>query len=121
MCSSFQNIDLSSEYGYRDIGDLVAERPNQSDLEKYVGHGEIKIPHPLPKDVSSRRFPVSICVDTTKNDEGVPRDRLMWSPSKQALYCLPCRLFHSCSSHGERPVLASTEGWGPSRCWKKTV
>ena len=90
VSSFFQKNALSTEYEYHDIGELVDERPSKSDLEKYVGCGEIKLPRFLPKDFFNRPFTSLIGVDTTKKSEIVPRGWPMWSLSKKPIYCLPC-------------------------------
>ncbi|XP_065665591.1 zinc finger MYM-type protein 1-like [Hydra vulgaris] len=52
-----------------------------------------------------------------KNKEIVPRDWLVWSKSKNALFCFPCRLFYI--FHEQRSIFATENGWQANRGYKK--
>ena len=52
------------------------------------------------------------------NGEDVPVDWLVWSKSKQALFCFPCRLFTQ-SSTVNRSLLAVSTGYSKDNKWKK--
>ena len=54
------------------------------------------------------------------NGEIHKREWLVWSQVKQALYCLPCRLFwHTTCVLHSRSALASPGGWTASTKWRK--
>ena len=79
--------------------------------------------HPLrfPKDSSNRAFPVSLLCYKLPNGEDVHRDWLVWSKSKQTLFCFPCRLFTlpMQSSTVNRSLLALSSGYSKDNKWKK--
>ncbi|XP_065674102.1 uncharacterized protein LOC136091046 [Hydra vulgaris] len=52
-----------------------------------------------------------------KSKEIVPRDWLVWSKSKNALFCFPCRLFYK--FHEQRSIFATENGWQVNRGYKK--
>ena len=76
------------------------------------------LPLQFPNDSSNRAFPVSLLCSKLPNGEDVPRDWLVWSKSKQALFCFPCRLFTQ-SSTVNRSLLALSTGYSKNNKWKK--
>ncbi|XP_075042362.1 zinc finger MYM-type protein 1-like [Mixophyes fleayi] len=77
-------------------------------------------PHPtfFPPDKHGSQFPFYILNFHLPNKEKYPRDWLVWSKSKQALFCFPCFLFSKLPvTH--RSVLTTEIGWGPSKGYKK--
>ena len=76
-------------------------------------------PHPkqFPRDIKGSPFPVSFLSRKEQNGDVTNRDWLVWSESKEALYCLPCRLFKP--SLGHQGHLSHIDGWSGSLGWKK--
>ena len=72
-------------------------------------------PHPshFPKDSKNCSFPIYILKRNQKNGDITCRDWLVWSESKEALFCFPCRLF------GCPGKLSSLDGYSRMSGWKK--
>ncbi|XP_018309981.1 uncharacterized protein [Mycetomoellerius zeteki] len=76
-----------------------------------------KIPSVFPHDRSNEWFPVSLLFKNLPNGEKVERDWLVWSRSKSAFFCLPCRLFSINTVN--RSYLCSPGGYSKNLVWKK--
>jgi len=76
-----------------DIGTLTHQEPTSEDVEMIVQTGSKPYPSKFLQDVKGSPFPISILRCKEKNGDITKRDWLIWSESKEALYCLPCRLF----------------------------
>ena len=100
-----------------DIGLLEAENPSAVEVEAAVRLGPGKFPTQFPCDSSRRSFPLSVLKTKLKNGESVPRDWLVWSKSKQSLFCFPCRLFSKLPP-ASRSNLVSQNGYTRER-WRK--
>ena len=90
----------------------------REEVEEAVRRGSEMLPLQFPNDSSNRAFPVSLLCSKLPNGEDVPRDWLVWSKSKQALFCFPCRLFTQ-SSTVNRSLLALSTGYSKNNKWKK--
>ena len=79
------------------------------------------LPHPkqFPCDTDGKPFPCSVLNVKKLNGELAPRRWLVFSPMKNALFCLPCRLFSYTVQHPSQSTLASTSGWGTENKWRK--
>ena len=76
------------------------------------------LPHCFPKDCVGGELPISIFKKKLANGEIVLRDWLVWSRAKEALYCLPCKIY-STLPQAQKSALASPEGYSTARKWKK--
>ena len=80
-----------------DIGIFIkGEVPTREEVEEAVRRGP-----PNDSTILFYKLP---------NGEDVHRDWLVWSESKQALFCFPCRLFTP-SSNTNHSLLASSTGY----------
>ncbi|XP_013788002.1 zinc finger MYM-type protein 5-like [Limulus polyphemus] len=82
------------------------------------------LPHPkdFPNDFTRQKVPMSVLKVRTSNGKSERRGWLVFSPGKQSLYCLPCRLFsHTVGSQLQRSqsIMASKQGWCTEQKWKK--
>lgn len=77
-----------------------------------------RMPECFPEDETGRVLPISIFKKKLVNGETVSRDWLVWSRAKEALYCVPCRIFSNLPQT-QKSVLASADGYSASRKWKK--
>ena len=73
ICSSLEDVKISTDSKHYDIGDLLELSPSQSDIEKYL-HVNMNIERPMPKAIYGRKFPESILKNSTKNGEEYSRD-----------------------------------------------
>ena len=73
----------------------------------------------FPCDTDGKPFPCSILNVKKLNGELTPRRWLVFSAMKNALFCLPCRLFSYTVQHPSQSTLASTSGWGTENKWRK--
>ena len=86
-------------------------------IEQSVSEG----PH-LPKNsdfpthVENSPFPSYVLQTKLNNGEMIKRDWLAYSPSKQAIYCFPCKLFQN---DVKTPSSLVSSGWDKSKGWKK--
>ena len=69
----------------------------EQDKEYIVKIGPPKNPKSFPRDSSGRNFPQNIFFQEMTNGERVTRDWLVWSISRQSLFCFPCCLFQEIS------------------------
>ena len=114
-----ESINAKSVIGL-DIGCITDEVPSQAIIEKYITIGHIPLPKQFPNDSDNQTFPEIIFKFRGANGEMHRRDFLVWSEMKQALYCLPCRLFwHSTSVSSSMSALASPGGWTAGTKWRK--
>ena len=107
------------EQGF-DVGTLTGS-PTTNELEEIVRAGHVPHPNQFPCDVAGRRFPTSIFTVKKQNGETSHRSWIVFSPTKQAIYCFPCRLFsHTINSPAHlQSSFASHDGWGTDKKWKK--
>lgn len=98
----------------------IGTRPTSGDVETIIKAGYQPHPKHFPRDVKGSPFPVSILKRREQNGDETNRDWLIWSAAKQALYCLPCRLFKTTASLGRwRVHLSNVDGWSGRVGWKK--
>lgn len=101
-----------------DIGSLTSLQPNKKDLESAVVSGPELHPTNFPSDSTGRLFPTSLLSCRMPNNEVIPREWLVWSNNRQALFCFPCRLF-SLQPESVRSRFASINGYSKDLKWKK--
>ena len=79
---------------HHDIG-LLPENPTMGEIDNFVRNASAgqRLPRSFPVDKKNEKFPLSVLQHQLQNGEQVERSFLYWSPSKQALFCGPCRLF----------------------------
>ena len=79
------------------------------------------LPHPkqFPCDTDGKPFPCSVLNVKKLNGELTPRRWRVFSPMKNELFCLLCRLFSYTVQHPSQSTLASTSGWGTENKWRK--
>jgi hypothetical protein len=85
-----------------------------SEIEDAIRQGPAPYPTIFPPDKEGSQFPVYVSNFHSRNNKTVPRDWLVWSKNKQALFSFPCRLLPEahCS------ILTNEIGWGPSKGYK---
>ncbi|XP_065052872.1 zinc finger MYM-type protein 5-like [Rhopilema esculentum] len=66
--------------------------PTIKELEKVVRTGHLPHPPEFPKDCDGHKFPTTVLNMKQQNWEVVRKSWLVFSPTKAALYCLPCTL-----------------------------
>ena len=77
-----------------DIG-LLGDNPSSHQVDQFVKQGpQQPKPSVFPIDANKHGFPAKVLTTTLSNGEVTSRDWLAYSPSKQSLYCFPCRLFY---------------------------
>ena len=85
------NVSSIERQGF-DIGTLTRS-PTSNELEEIVKAGHIPHPNQFPRDVTGKRFPTSVLSVKKQNGETSRRCWIVYSPTKQAIYCFPCRIF----------------------------
>ena len=110
---SNDNVELSS---FSDIGELP-DNPSAAVIEQFLSEG----PHlpknsDIPMDVENSPFPSYVLQTKLNNGEIIKRDWLAYSPSKQAIYCFPFKLFQN---DVKTPSNLVSSGWDKSKGWKK--
>lgn len=76
-----------------DVGTITGS-PTPNELEEIVRAGHIPHhPSQFPCDVVGNKFPTSVLKVRKQNGETSSRSWIVFSPKKEAIYCLPCRLF----------------------------
>ena len=96
-------IQVRSSDAERTISPLLSNDPSswknltEQDKEDIVKIGPPKNPKSFPRDSSGRNFPQNIFSQEMTNGEKVKRDWLVWSISRQSLFCFPCCLFQEVS------------------------
>ena len=103
-----------------DIGIFIKGDVPTREVVEAVRRGSEMLLLQFPNDSSNRAFPVSLLCYKLPNGEDIHRDRLVWSKSKQALFCFPCRLFTQ-SSTVNRSLLALSTGYSKDNKWKKLL
>ena len=90
--SSLNQDTVHSGSSSFDVGTLTVF-PTIKELEKVVRTGHLPHPPEVPKDYDGNKFPTTVLNVKQQNGEVVRRSWLVFSPTKAALYCWPCRLF----------------------------
>ena len=72
-----------------DIG-MSSLSPTSKEIEEMVRQGHLPHPKEFPCDIDGKHFPSSILNAKKLNGELTPRRWLVFSPTKNALFCLPC-------------------------------
>lgn len=100
-----------------DIGTLNTEFLHSDVVNEIIQRGHEKFPPSFPRDRNNEPFPNSLLSKILPNGETVKRDWLVWSSSKDAFYCLPCRLLSTNTL--SRSNLCRPEGFSKHQVWKK--
>lgn len=100
-----------------DIGTVETEFLLPQLVENVIRRGHVKMALTFPRDRNNDTFPVSQLFKKLPNGEKVQRDWLVWSRSKSALFCLPCRLFSTKTV--SRSYLSVPNGYSKNLAWKK--
>ena len=116
MSSGESGVTVTDHAG--DVGSLKNTTPSQAEITQFVQCGPPKHPALFPLDVHNRNFPTSLLHCTLPNKEVVKRDWLVWSESRHALFCFPCRLY-STQPASTRSSFASTSGYSTEMKWQK--
>ena len=116
--SSLNQDTVPSGSSSLNVGTLTGF-PTIKELEKVVRTGHLPHPPEFPKDYNGHKFPTTVLNVKQQNGEVVRRSWLFFSPTKTALYCLPCRLFGHTINNGSKSKLASPDGWGANNSWKR--
>ena len=101
-----------------DVGTLTGS-PTPNELEEIVRAGHIPHPSQFPCDAVGNKFPTSVLKVRKQNGETSSRSWIVFSPTKEAIYCFPCRLFSHTIDQPTQSSLASPGGWTAERKWKK--
>ncbi|KAG5888286.1 hypothetical protein JTB14_006673 [Gonioctena quinquepunctata] len=88
------------------------------EIARVVKMGPPDHPAQFPVDIESRSFPSSLLKCKLPNGEYITRDWIVWSFSKQALYCFPCRLFSN-QPETNRSNFVRIFGYLKQLKWKK--
>lgn len=100
-----------------DIGNLEMEFPQPNVVQDIIRRGCQKMPSTFPRDKLNKPFSSSLLQRIIPNGKTVPRDWLIWSPSKNAFFCLPCRLLNI-NTHN-RSHLCTADAYSKNKAWKK--
>ncbi|XP_013781880.1 zinc finger MYM-type protein 5-like [Limulus polyphemus] len=105
-----------------DIELCPSDIPTKDYIEDMIWKGPLPHLKYFLNDFTGRKFLMFVLKVRTSNGESESRRWLVFSPGKQSLYCIPCRLFsHTVGSQLQRSqsIMASTKGWGTEQKWKK--
>ncbi|XP_065654391.1 zinc finger MYM-type protein 5-like [Hydra vulgaris] len=113
--------DISTLSLYTDCANIDIGVVKVNVTPKKVEDAILKGPEPHPTTVSVEKhgcqFLTYLVSFRLKNKEIVPRDWLVWSKSKNALFCFPCRLFYK--FHKQKSIFGTENGWQVNRGYKK--
>lgn len=99
---------------------LIPDRPSRVMIENYVRKGLQPVPKQISPDHKGYPFPHAVLKVQRQNGEIGNRDWLVYSQSKSALFCFPCRLFVAgCTQQPTTPSHLATCGIGKQSSWKK--
>ena len=116
---SSMDIEVSDNdnTGLFDIGN-VDDSITMAEIESLLERGCAPNPKTFPRDSDNRKFPISLLNVVKKNGEVETRQWIAFSQTKQALYCLPCRLFSRVLNKTTTSLLSSADGHPPN-AWHK--
>lgn len=100
-----------------DIGNLEMAFPQPNVIHDIIRRGCQKMPSTFSRDKLNEPFSTSLLQRIMPNGKTVPRDWLIWSPSKNAFFCLPCRLLSNNTQN--RSHLCTVDGYSKNKAWKK--
>lgn len=98
-----------------DIGTISSKIVTSEQRIIAVRLGHEGHPEKFPNDSTGARFPVNVLKMSLANGEKVYRDWLVWSRTKNAFFCFPCRLFNNSG----QSVFYKPEGYGIDKTWSK--
>jgi len=101
-----------------DIGVYDDEKLTSEQTEEIIRRGREPFPINFPSDSSGHKFIHSLLTKKMRNGQVIDRDWMVWSQSKQVLYCVPCRLFSDLPKSC-RSSLASPSGFSSDTSWRK--
>ena len=113
-----QHNENSSNLLIYDIGKFDEIVFNETDIEYCLKNTPSPFPSTLPLDFKGYKLSKDIQSVTLANGEKIYRSYLTWSPTKNALFCIPCRLFNK-KDVLHKSSLASPEGYSTKKCFKK--
>ena len=113
------NVSSIERQGF-DIRTLTRS-PTSNELEEIVKAGHIPHLNQFPHDVTGKRFTTSVLSVKKQNGKTSRRCWIVYSPTKQAIYCFPCRIFwHTIDYPAHmQSSFSSHDGWGTEKKWKK--
>ena len=111
------SVTYEKAYDY-DIGNVQTLFISPALVDEIIHRGPENLPNSFPDDATGHRFPKGILEANLKNGEKIKRNWLVWSRSKNALFCYPCRLF-SKFPEAKRSALALPSGYSTDKKWKK--
>lgn len=88
------------------------------DASIHLKYNHFPMPERFPDDITGSSVPTSVFKKKLTNGDLITRDWLVWSQSKKAFFCLPCKVFSSLP-HTKRSSLALPEGFSSKKRWKK--
>lgn len=115
--SSETSTENLSHYHDYDIGTINSEFLQSDVVNDIIRQGHQEWPSSFPRDRYDEKFSTSLLNKILPNGEIVKRDWLVWSRSKNAFFCLPCRLLSTSTLN--RPKLCRPEGYSKCQVWKK--
>lgn len=110
-------VSADDNTGLFDIGN-VDDGIRMAEIESLLERGCAPNPKTFPRDSDNRKFPISLFNAVNKNGEVKTRQWMAFSQSKQALYCVPCRLFSRVLNKTTTSLLSSADGHPPN-AWHK--
>ena len=116
MQSDISTLSFNTDCANIDIG-VLKLNVTPKDVDDAILRGPEPYPTTFPVDKQGSQFLTYLLTFCLKNKEIVPRDWLVWSKSKNAFFCFPCRLFHKFCE--QRSIFAIEYGWQANRGYKK--
>ena len=101
-----------------DIGTIIGYHTSDQ-LKAIFRFGLEEIPKHLPSDWDGHKFPHGIFWRKHHNGEENERQWLTYSAAKEAVYCIPCRLFSSEVPQCRLSKFATDDVWSKDSKWKK--
>ena len=114
--SDISTLSFNTDCANIDIG-VLKLNVTPKDVEDAILRGPEPYPTTFPVDKLGSQFLAYLLTFRLKNKEIFPRDWLVWSKSKNALFCFPCRLFYKFRE--QRSIFAIEYGWQANRGYKK--
>ncbi|XP_065658892.1 uncharacterized protein LOC136083424 [Hydra vulgaris] len=114
--SGISTLSLYTNCANIDIG-VVKRNVTSKGVEDAILRGPEPHPTTFPVDKHGCQFSTYLLSFRLKYKEIVSRDWLVWTKSKNALFCFPCRLFYK--FHEQRSIFATENGWQANRGYKR--
>ena len=94
LAAEHQRNAISSNTLLKDIGKYEETVLSEKDMEFCLKNTPYPFPSVLPPDYKGYKFQKNIQSVTLANGKKNDCTNLVWSTSKNALFCLPCRIFN---------------------------